>query len=396
MNVDNLERIKSLAEKLHPELVKIRRWLHQNPELSFEEHQTAAFIAGKLQEMKVDYTTGHAGTGIIARIGKQFAEKDAHLAFRADIDALPIKEENKHSYVSANDGVMHACGHDVHTTILLGTIAALKDLEHDLKKPLLFIFQPGEEKAPGGASLLIKEGLFRHWHIEKMYGLHVYPEMPVGKLGFKEGIYMASCDEIHIELKGRGGHAAMPHHTDDLVQLGAEIVRNLPLMVHRACDPKIPMVLSFGHFIANGATNVIPSQVSIKGTFRTLNEDWREEAITLMTHYCRTLNDRSPGSVELRIVRGYPFLENDVHVTQQAKSLAEKLLGEDEVEHLPIRMTAEDFSFYSHEVPTCFFRLGVRNEAKGIVHGVHHPQFDIDEKALAIGVQMMSALALQT
>lgn len=385
----NLIREHSFA--VFDEVIKIREHLHQYPEISYEEYETMHFISEKLKRLGIDHQTNVAGTGIVAIIRNDSHTKDMScVGLRADIDALPIFEENDVPYKSKNEGVMHACGHDVHTSILLGVAKVLVELKNQLPQPVKLIFQPGEEKNPGGASLMIKDGCLVDPKVDRMYALHVFPDMTVGKLGFKEGLYMASCDEIYITVNGKGGHGATPHQTIDSILVGAEIVMSLQQIVSRQCDPKTPCVLSFGHFEALGATNIVPSKAHIKGTFRTMNEEWREEALIRIKRQAEHIGLAHGATVEVEISRGYPFLVNDTNLTIQLRSIAELLIGKDNVEELPIRLTAEDFSFYSQEIPTCFFRLGVRNEEKGIVHGVHHPKFDVDRDALKLGVQMMA------
>lgn len=386
--------IQSKAAELLNRVVEHRKHLHQHPELSFEEHQTMAYVSKVLCSLGVEHETGIAGTGIVGYITGSFDSKTPHVVLRADLDALPIQEQTDKEYASQVPGVMHACGHDVHTSTLLGTIELLKSFENELKHPVMFVFQPGEEKAPGGASLMIADGVLNRRPIKSMYALHVFPELDFGKVGFKSGLYMASCDEVHLTIKGKGGHAAMPHSCIDPIQIGAELVRNLPLSLHRKCDPKIPMVFSIGHFEALGATNVIPDIAHIKGTFRTMNEEWRKLALDHIQLYCKSLAEASGAEVELNIVYGYPYLENNPDVTEDLRAKAIEQLGMERVVELPIRLTAEDFSFYSQQVPCCFFRLGVRNEDKGIVFGVHHPKFDIDHRAMQTGMEVLALTAL--
>lgn len=389
------QHIEQHANAIFEQVVKHRQHLHANPELSFQEFETAHYVSDVLTELGIPHQTGVAGTGVVAMIhGDHHDENASCIGLRADLDALPIQEENEVSYKSKKDGIMHACGHDVHTSILLGVALVLNQLKNQLPHPVKLIFQPGEEKNPGGASLMIAAGVLENPTVREMYALHVFPELEAGKVGFKEGLYMASCDEIYMTIYGKGGHGAMPHQCVDPILIGANIVSSLQQIVSRACDPKIPCVLSFGYFAGLGATNVIPSTVELKGTFRTMDEAWREEALMLIQKQAEQIATSVGGSVSVEISRGYPFLINDSSLTQQLRLKSETFLGTDQVVELPIRLTAEDFSFYSQKIPVCFFRLGVRNERNGIIFGVHHPKFNIDEAALLTGVKTMCLAVL--
>jgi amidohydrolase len=394
MNHELIEHIKSLSNEIHSKVIAYREYIHANPELSYKEFETMAYVSDQLKNLNIEHKTGVGDTGIVAMIrGDQHGANEPCVGLRADLDALPIQEENDVAYRSKKDGIMHACGHDVHTSILLGAAEVLNSVRNELPQPVKLIFQPGEEQNPGGATYMIRDGVLENPKIEKMFALHVFPDLPVGKVGFREGLYMASCDEIHLTINGKGGHGATPHKCIDPIYIGSQIITNLQQIVSRQCDPKIPCVLSFGHFEALGATNVIPETAHIKGTFRTMNEPWRAEALNLIEKNIHKIVEASGGTADLNISKGYPYLENHPETTRSLKSIATEFLGEENVEDLPIRLTAEDFSYYSQEVPVCFFRLGVRNEEKGIVHGVHHPKFNIDNDALAIGVQMMVSAA---
>lgn len=391
MNSELHDIIRNKANDLYEKVKDYREHIHANPELSYQEYNTMKYVSDVLTQIGIDHKTGVGETGIVALIqGDHHKEGQSCIALRADLDALPIHEENEVSYKSQVDGVMHACGHDVHTSVLLGAAEILNQLKNELPQPVKLIFQPGEEKNPGGATYMIRDGALQNPKVDKIFALHVFPDMEVGKVGFKEGLYMASCDEIHLTIHGKGGHGATPHRCIDPIFIGSEIITSLQQIVSRKCDPKIPCVLSFGHFEALGATNVIPEKAHLKGTFRTMNEPWREEALELIENSIKHIAASSGGTVSLEISRGYPYLENHPETTAKMKSKAANHLGEDKVEDLPIRLTAEDFSYYSQEVPSCFFRLGVRNEEKGIIHGVHHPKFDIDPRSLITGMEMMS------
>lgn len=392
MNIQ--EKIKNLAEEIYPKVIKHRSHLHQYPELSYQEFETSNYVKEQLQKIGITEIKGLANTGIVALIeGKEHKKNESCIGLRADLDALPILEENVNDYASKNIGIMHACGHDVHTSVLLGAAEVLFRLRDELPRPVKLIFQPGEEKNPGGASIMIAEGVLENPTVKELYALHVFPELEVGKLGFKEGLYMASSDEIYMTIYGKGGHGATPHQCVDPILIGATIVTQLQQIVSRKCDPKIPSVLSFGHFEGLGATNIIPSQVHIKGTFRTMNETWRSEALSEIVKQATAISESQGGKLEIEISKGYPYLENNPELTQKIKSKTTAFFGENKIVDLPIRLTSEDFSFYSQVIPVSFFRLGVRNETKGIIYGVHHPKFDIDQEALKVGIQAMSLIA---
>ena len=388
------QQIKALAEKFYTDTVENRRYLHANPELSFEEFNTARYVADKLQEYGIPVKEGIAKTGLMGLIKGKNPDKKI-VALRADMDALPINEKNDIPYKSKNPGVMHACGHDVHTSSLLGTARILNELKEYFEGTIKLIFQPGEERTPGGASIMINEGVLQDPSPQKIFGQHVMPFIPVGKVGFREGIYMASADEIYITVEGKGGHGAMPDHNIDPVVIASHIIVALQQIISRHANPKIPSVLSFGKFIANGATNVIPDKVEIEGTFRTLNEEWRYKAHKKIKKMAESIADGMGGNCYVNVVKGFPFLKNNEELTQRAKKHAVEYLGEENVVDLDIWMAAEDFAFYSHELDACFYRLGTRNEAEGIISSVHTPTFNIDENALKVGSGLMAWLTIQ-
>lgn len=387
------DKIKSLANNHFESIKGVRHHLHAHPELSFKEYKTADYIMSILDKLAIEYTSGWAKTGIVARIkGKDSSE---YIALRADIDALPIQEANEVGYASKNDGVMHACGHDVHTSCLLGVAHILQDLEEKPPHDVVLIFQPGEEKLPGGASLLIKEGLFKDQKPKAIIGQHVHPPLATGKVGLKGGMYMASADEIYITVEGKGGHGALPQDCIDTILMASEVVTALQKVVSRNGNPTIPSVLTIGKINSvGGTTNVIPDQVKMEGTFRTMNEEWRTQAHQLIEKTINGVVSTMGGKCEVEIRKGYPFLMNNEPLTEVVKSKMIEFLGHDDVVDLPIRMTAEDFSYYTHEAPGCFYRLGTGNVARGITSSVHTPTFDIDEDALKTGMAMMAYLAL--
>jgi len=390
----SVAHIKALAHKYSSTIISVRHHLHQNPELSFEEYKTHQFVLEQLKGMGITDVNPMANTGLVAHIKGKNPDSRT-IALRGDMDALPIDEQNEVPYKSVNPGVMHACGHDVHTSCLLGAAQILNELKNEFEGTIKLVFQPGEEKLPGGASLMIQEGVLKNPEVKSMIGQHVMPLLPVGTVGFRSGLYMASTDEIYVTVKGKGGHGAMPHLNIDPVLIAAHIITSLQQLVSRMANPAIPCVLSFGKVIANGATNVIPNEVNMEGTFRTMDEKWRAEAHQKMKKLAEGIAESMGGSCKFDIHHGYPFLENNPEVTARAKQAAIAYLGENKVVDLAIWMAAEDFAFYSQEVPATFYRLGVRNEAKGITSSVHTPTFNIDEEALEIGAGLMAWLALE-
>ncbi|MDJ1472648.1 M20 metallopeptidase family protein [Xanthocytophaga flava] len=388
-----LDQIKSLANQYSEEIISNRRHLHMHPELSFHEKKTARFVADYIRQIGLTPQEGIADTGVVVLIEGKNPESKT-VALRADMDALPITEANDVPYKSLNEGVMHACGHDVHTSSLLGTAKILHALRDQFEGSVKLVFQPGEEKIPGGASLMIRDGVLQNPAPNGMFGQHVAPNIPVGKVGFREGLYMASTDEIYIKVKGKGGHGAMPEYNIDPVLIAAHLIVSLQQIVSRNAPPKIPCVLSFGKVIANGATNVIPNEVYIEGTFRTMDEVWREKAHKTMVKMAEGIVEAMGGSCEFEIRKGYPFLKNHPELTRRAKNYAIDYLGAENVLDLDIWMAGEDFAFYTQHTDACFYRLGTRNEARGIISSVHTPTFDVDEAALPLGAGLMTWLAL--
>ncbi|MGB0851167.1 MAG: M20 metallopeptidase family protein [Bacteroidia bacterium] len=387
------DRIKQLAEANYSDLIQTRRHLHQNPELSFEEYETTAFIANKLKGLGYDLEKITETGGYIDVKGKNPDSKI--IAIRGDIDALPILELNEKEYTSKNEGVMHACGHDVHTTCILGAIQILDGLKDQFEGTVRCIFQPGEEKLPGGASIMIKKGVLQNPSVEKIIGQHVMPLIDAGKVGFRSGLYMASADEIYIKVIGKGGHGAHPHQNIDPVAIAAQIITQLQTVVSRHAKPSIPSVVSIGKVIANGATNIIPDEVYMEGTFRTYDEEWRMRAHKLIEKICNDTAEMHGAICEAEVKKGYPFLKNDVELSENTKSWAIDYLGAENVEDLEIWPAGEDFAYYSQEIPASFYRLGIRNESQNITSMLHTPTFDIDEKALKVGTGLMAYLAIR-
>jgi amidohydrolase len=387
------DRINSLAQAYKQEVIDLRRHLHSHPELSFQEFQTAAFVAEKLKAIGITEIESKATTGWSALIKGKNPEKKV-VALRADMDALPIIEANEVPYKSQNPGVMHACGHDAHTASLLGAAKILHEVRDQFEGTIKLIFQPGEEIIPGGASLMIKDKVLENPRPNYILGQHVMPMIPAGKVGFRSGLYMASADELYLTIKGKGGHGAMPETFIDPVLISAHLLVALQQIVSRVANPKIPSVLSFGRVEALGATNIIPNEVKIQGTFRTLDEAWRAKAHEKMRQIAEGIVEGMGGQLDFEIRKGYPFLKNNPELTARSVAAAQTYLGSENVLDLDIWMAAEDFAYFSQEIDGCFYRLGTRNEARGITSGVHTPTFDIEEEALEIGAGLMAWLAV--
>lgn len=387
------DKISGLAQDIYKEVVGNRRHLHAHPELSFEEYETSAFVKSKLDELGISYQS-MADTGIVALITGS-KPSDLVVALRADMDALPILEANDVPYRSTKEGVMHACGHDVHTSSLLGTAKILTELKDEFAGTVKLIFQPAEERLPGGANLMIKEGVLENPKPQAVIGQHVMPLIESGKVGFRAGKYMASTDEIYVTVHGKGGHGAQPQQNIDPVLITSHIIIALQSIVSRVADPKIPSVLSFGKVIANGATNVIPNEVKLEGTFRTMDEEWRSKAHEKMKKMAEGIAEAMGGSCDFNIMRGYPFLINDEKLTASTRAHAEEYLGKENVLDLDIWMAAEDFAYYSQVADACFYRLGTGNEARGITSSVHTPTFDVDEDSLKLSTGLMTYIALK-
>ncbi|HEX7015770.1 MAG TPA: M20 family metallopeptidase [Cyclobacteriaceae bacterium] len=388
-----LHEIKELSAQILPEAIRIRRHLHQHPELSFQEHATSAYIKAQLDAMGVSWRP-IAGTGVLATIEGESPSSKA-VALRADIDALPIQEMNAVDYASKNPGVMHACGHDFHTSSLLGTAMILQRCRRKFAGTVKLLFQPGEEVVPGGATLMIKEGALREPAPVAVIGQHAMPRIPAGKIGIRKGKHMASTDSLFMRIIGKGGHAAEPHTLVDPVVIASHVIVALQQIVSRKASPKEPSVLSFGKVIANGAFNVIPDDVYLDGTLRTMNEEWREKALQLIANMAREVTEAMGGRCELRIERGYPCLVNEEGLTTRVRNDAIEYLGADNVIDEDIWMASEDFAYYSQVVDSCFYLCGVGNEEKGIGSSLHTPTFNIDEDVLGTSMGLMAYIAVK-
>ncbi|MBA2500369.1 MAG: amidohydrolase [Chitinophagaceae bacterium] len=384
------EDIKSLAKKYSPEFIKIRHHLHANPELSYQEYETSKFVQEKLTSFGIPFQI-KATTGVVGLIEGKNPSKRI-IALRADMDALPIQEQNDIPYRSKNPGIMHACGHDVHTTCLLGAAKILVETKEDWEGTIKLIFQPGEEKNPGGASLMIKENVLENPEPQAIFGMHVNPQLETGKLSFRGGKVMASADEIYITISGSGGHAAAPHTTVDTILVASQLVVALQQVISRNSDPFSPSVLSITSFHGGFTTNVIPGEVKLMGTFRAMDETWRYKAHERIKKLSEDIVNGMGAKLDIHIDVGYPAVINDEILSQQARVSAEKFLSADLVEKTEMRMGAEDFGFYCQKIPGCFFRLGTGNKERGITSGVHTPLFNIDEDAIEVGMGIMAWL----
>jgi amidohydrolase len=385
-----IEKIRTLSQKYASEFIEVRHHLHANPELSYQEFETSKFIQKKLNELGIPFEI-KATTGVVGLIkGKNPGKKT--IALRADMDALPIKEENNIDYKSKRDGIMHACGHDVHTTCLLGASKVLNELKSEWEGTIKLIFQPGEEKNPGGASIMIKEGVLEGPKPQAIFGLHVNPQLETGKLSFRSGKVMASADELYFTIKGKGGHAASPQTTIDPILIASHLIISLQQVISRNRNPFDPSVLSITSISGGTTTNVIPDEVKLMGTFRAMNEEWRSKAHELIERTTKELVHSMGGKVDLHIDKGYPAVYNNESLNEKAKMLAEQFMGKENVGETEKRMGAEDFGYYSQLIPGCFYRLGTGNKAKGINAGVHTPHFNIDENAIEIGMGIMAWL----
>jgi len=387
--------LRDLAETHHGEWVALRRHLHAHPELSFQEHETMAFVAQQLEAWGIEHETHVTDTGIVAHV--YGTDPDSRfVALRADMDALPIQEANDVPYASTRPGVMHACGHDVHTTSLLGAIQLLHATREHWRGTVRCIFQPGEERIPGGAKGMVAAGVLTNPTPAHILGQHVYPQLPAGHVGVRAGAYMASADEIHMTVHGKGGHAALPHLCKDAVLATSAILLAAQQLVSRMCPAAVSSVLSFGRVEALGATNVLPDSVAVQGTFRSLDEAWRTEAHALLTDVVHSTAKAYGCTVDFEIRLGYPHVHNDDALAHAFKQAAIQYLGEDAVHDLGIRMTGEDFSYFANEIPGCFYRLGTaspdKNNPHG-THGLHTPQFDVDELSLKVGAGLMAYAA---
>ncbi len=389
-----INKINLIVDNIFEKIISWRENIHSNPELSFKEFKTSNFIIDTLKKIGVNDIKKIGSTGLVALIkGKKPNSKC--IAIRAELDALPIIEDNLIEYKSKNNGVMHACGHDVHMSCLLGTAYVLNELKLFFSGTVKLIFQPGEELLPGGASIMIKNGILSNPKIDEIYALHVFPSLEVGKVGLRSGIYMSACDELFLKVIGKGGHAALPNQYINPINIISELLIELQKFVHKLSNNS-KYIFVFGKIFSEGSTNIIPSEVNAMGTLRTLDEKWRNELHNKIKSFVKNFLKSKNAEGEIIIKKGYPVLINDEKLTQNSINLFKKIIGNENVVKIPIRMTSDDFSYYCHRVPSCYFRIGVRNEKKGIIHGVHNSRFNIDNDALKVGTKLMSNLVFKS
>ncbi len=390
---DLKELIKKLTNERFDRIISHRRHIHQHPELSFQEHNTSAYVAAQLKQMGIPYRAGIAGTGIVGTI--EGNGKGSVIALRADMDALPINEETGLPFASKNKNVMHACGHDAHTATLLGTAEILNELKEQWHGTVLLIFQPGEEQFPGGASLMLKEGILKNPKPDLILGQHVLPEMPSGHVGFKPGMYMASGDEVYLTIKGKGGHAALPHILNDTILITSHIIVALQQIVSRNVPANIPTVLSFGKIDGPGATNIIPEEVKVAGTLRTMNEEWRAKIKNQIRHIATGIAQSMGAECIVDIKDGYPVVLNHERYTNDAIQFAREIMPAEAIEKMDIRMTAEDFGYYTHELPAIFYRFGVKQQAPNKTGALHTSYFNLNEKGLKPATELLTWLSVR-
>lgn len=387
------EDIRAYTRKISAELIAWRRYFHRHPELSFEERETQKYIRNILNDHQIENIRTISGTGLLAEIPGG-GHHGPVIILRADMDALPVFEKTGAAYASENKGVMHACGHDAHMTCLLGAMKILRRFPAERGR-IFLLFQPAEEKLPGGAKKIVEEGFVRKLNPDLVIGQHVEPTMDTGHVGYREGEYMASSDEVYITVKGLGGHAALPRSVSQTTLAAAETIYNIHQQISRQKPEGLPTLISFGKIRADGATNVIPAEVYIEGTFRSFSESWREEAHQIIEGVARNTCNNYKCTADIEIVKGYPVLVNEPQFTRMARSFSETFLGPENVHSLDLRMTSEDFAWYSRYFPSVFFRLGVKPPGENPIRRLHAPDFDIDENALAAGAGHLAWLALR-
>jgi amidohydrolase len=387
--------LKNDIDEIMPGVVADRRYLHQHPELGFQEFETAKLVAERLETMGVeDIRTGIAVTGVTGLIrGTKQGGPERVVLVRADMDALPILEENDVDYRSKIDGKMHACGHDAHTSMLLGVARLLMDRRDEFSGTVKLLFQPAEEGG-GGARVMIEEGVLEDPPVDLVFGQHVAAEVPVGQIELRGGPCMAAADRFEILIRGRGGHGAQPHLTVDPIAVGSQIVSALQSIVAREVDPTKEAVVTVGAFIAGDASNVIPDTAVLRGTLRSFDPEVRELLGRRVGEIATGIASAMRAVVEYTYNPGYPATINDPVETEKVRQIASEILGEENVLHADLQMGAEDFSYFLEKKPGCFFFTGTRDEGRGITWGHHHPKFDVAEEGMAIGMEVMTRVIL--
>ncbi|ERN54139.1 M20 family metallopeptidase [Alkalihalophilus marmarensis] len=385
-----IDQLHKTLETYYPEMVELRRTLHQHPELSFEEEQTPAMIADYLEKLGVEVKRNVGGRGVVGYI--RGAKPGKTVALRADFDALPIQEETGLPFASKTPGVMHACGHDGHTATLLVVAKVLMENQQNLEGTVVLIHQFAEELAPGGAIAMISDGCLEG--VDAIFGTHLWSTMPLGEIGYRRDAIMAAADRFEIDFKGRGGHGASPHETVDAIAVGTSVVQNLQHIVSRNVDPLKSAVLSVGSFHAGGAFNVIADSAKIVGTVRTFETDVQDMMIERMEQVTKGVSDAMGATYDFLYKKGYPAVINDPFETDRFVGTATKLQGEDLVKEMAPVMGGEDFAYYLQHVPGTFFFTGAGNVEKGIVYPHHHPKFDFDESAMLVAAKLLLSVAL--
>jgi amidohydrolase len=385
------DKILQLTDKYFSEVVQIRRAIHANPELAFQEVETSRLVAETLEKNRMLVKKGVAKTGVVGTLKGKNSGKV--IALRSDMDALPILEATGLPFASKNQGKMHACGHDAHTAIGLGAAMVLSELKEELHGEVRFLFQPSEEKNPGGASFMIADGALDG--VDEIYGLHVIAQHDAGMVGFCSGEMMASADELYITIKGKSGHGARPHFTIDPIVTSAQVITALQTLVSRNLDPFSQGVITIGSIHGGFAPNIIPEEVKLVGTLRSMTKEWREYAHIRVKEIVEGICSAMGATYEVIIDKGYPVLSNDLAKTVFAEGCAQELFGRDHVFTAERLMGAEDFAYYLEKVPGTFYRLGIRNQKQGITADIHNDHFTIDETALKTGVAMQAYLAVK-
>lgn len=385
--------IKKSAFELKDKLIEMRRHFHQYPEIGFEEVKTSEYIADTLSKLDMEVKTGIAKTGVV---GILKGDGDKTIGLRADMDALPVSEQNDVEYKSRQEGKMHACGHDSHMSMLLGAATILSQIKEQLKGTVKFIFQPSEESLPGGAKRMIEEGVLESPKVDAIFGMHVDPTIETGKIGYKSGPFMAFSSEFNIVLKGKGGHAAVPQASIDPIVMASDVIQELQKIVSRWTSPIEPIVLTIGSIHSGTAFNIIPETAKMEGTTRVVNMDLAKKIPHKIETILKNITEIYGGSYEFKFLPGYPALINDKQFTNFVSRVIENLFGKENALELeePL-MGGEDFAYYLQKVPGTFLRLGSANDEKESTYPWHHPRFNIDEDVLPIGTSLFAACSLE-